>query len=59
MSFYDVKDYGAKPDGKNVNTASIQAAIDDCAKNGGGTVCVNGGVFVVASVDVLPYFIKK
>ncbi|MBQ7293612.1 MAG: right-handed parallel beta-helix repeat-containing protein [Clostridia bacterium] len=46
MKNYDVKDYGATPDGVTLNTSFIQAAIDDCAKNGGGTVSVEGGVFV-------------
>jgi len=37
--------YGAKPDGTTMNTKSIQAAIDDCAKSG-GTVKLDGGVFL-------------
>ena len=40
---YDVKSYGAKPDGKRDNTAAIQKAIDECGKKGGGTVLVPGG----------------
>jgi len=41
-----VQDYGAKPDGTTKNTKAIQAAIDDCAKAGGGIVKLSGGVFV-------------
>ena len=35
---YDVRDYGAKANGKTLCTKSIQTAIDKCAKDGGGTV---------------------
>ena len=47
---YDVKNYGAKPDGVTVNTGFIQAAIDECAQNGGGTVSVSGGVFITGTL---------
>jgi polygalacturonase len=42
----DAHTYGAKPDGTGKNTTAIQSAIDDCAKAGGGTVQLSGGVFV-------------
>ncbi|MHC4435032.1 MAG: glycoside hydrolase family 28 protein, partial [Planctomycetota bacterium] len=35
---YDVRDYGAKADGKVLSTRAIQSAIDECAAAGGGTV---------------------
>ncbi|MHC4596923.1 MAG: glycoside hydrolase family 28 protein, partial [Planctomycetota bacterium] len=33
---YDVRDYGAKSDGKTLCTRSIQRAIDECSRDGGG-----------------------
>lgn len=40
---YNVTDFGAVNDGKTMNTASIQKAIDQCTKDGGGTVLLSGG----------------
>ena len=42
---YDVRDYGARGDGYTVNTAAIQAALNDARKTG-GTVLIEGGRFV-------------
>ena len=43
----DVRDYGAVADGRTVNTASIQRAIDKCSSvRNGGTVLIDGGIFV-------------
>ena len=44
--FY-VTNYGARPDGVSTNTAAFQAAFDDAARHGGGSVVASGlGVFL-------------
>ncbi|WP_374166082.1 glycoside hydrolase family 3 C-terminal domain-containing protein [Arcticibacter sp. MXS-1] len=43
---YNVLKYGAKGDGKTINTLFIQKAIDQCSAKGGGKVVVPKGVFV-------------
>ena len=44
---FDVRDYGAKGDGKTFDTAAVQRAIDECSQSGGGRVVVSGGTFLV------------
>jgi hypothetical protein len=40
---YDVREFGAKPDGRTLCTRAIQEAIDQCAESGGGTVYLPPG----------------
>ena len=47
---FNVTDFGAVGDGKVLNTAFIQNAIDECNKNGGGKVVVPAGVFKTGTV---------
>jgi polygalacturonase len=47
---YDVRDYGANADGKTLCTASIQKAIDECSKAGGGTVYLPPGTFLSGTI---------
>ena len=47
---YNIKDFGAVGDGKTLNTASIQDAVDYCAKAGGGMVYVPPGEFVTGPI---------
>jgi Glycosyl hydrolases family 28 len=49
---YNIRDYGAKGDGATVDTAAVQAAIDACANDGGGTVLVPAGTFVIGSTEL-------
>ncbi|MGY6649752.1 glycoside hydrolase family 28 protein [Wenyingzhuangia sp. IMCC45574] len=49
---WNVVEYGAVADGETVNTEAIQKAIDECSKAGGGTVVLEGGVFVSGTLLV-------
>jgi len=49
---YNIRDYGAKGDGKTIDTAPLQAAIDACNKDGGGTVLVPSGTFVIGTTEL-------
>lgn len=45
-NIYSVREYGAKGDGKTIDTAAIQKAIDECGKAGGGKVLVSAGTYL-------------
>ncbi len=47
---YDVGDYGAKADGKTLCTKAIQKAIDECSRDGGGTVYFPRGTFLSGTI---------
>lgn len=49
---FDVRDFGAKGDGKTLDTAAIQAAIDACNKAKGGTVLIPPGVFMSGTLQL-------
>ena len=49
---YNVKDYGAKGDGINIDSIGIQRAIDACAENGGGTVFIPAGTYVCGTMHL-------
>ena len=49
---YDIRNYGAIGDGKTLNTAAIQAAIDACTKDKGGVVLVPAGNFLTGTIEL-------
>lgn len=49
---YNIRDFGAVGDGKTLDTAAVQAAIDACNKDHGGTVLVPAGVFAIGTVEM-------
>jgi len=49
---YNVRDFGAKGDGKTLDTTAVQAAIDACTKDNGGTVLVPAGTFVIGTIEM-------
>lgn len=48
--FYNVRDFGAKADGKTLDTNSINKAIDAAAAKGGGTVFFPAGIYLSFSI---------
>jgi len=51
---YNIAEKGAVADSKTMNTKAIQAVIDECAGNGGGTLLVPNGTFLTGAL-----FLKK
>lgn len=49
---YNVRDYGAAGDGKTLDTAAVQRAIDQCHSDGGGTVLIPAGAFLIGTVEL-------
>lgn len=47
---YNVKTYGAKGDGKTIDSGAINKAIEDASKNGGGTVFIPAGNYLSFSI---------
>lgn len=47
-----VSDYGAVPDGKTLNTAAIQRAIDEAFRIGGGVVYMPVGTFLTGGLEL-------
>lgn len=50
MMKYNVKKFGAIPDGETLCTEAVQNAVDVCHQNGGGIVRFDGGRYVLSTV---------
>jgi polygalacturonase len=55
QAVYSVRDFGAKGNGKTVDTKAIQAAIDKAASTGGGVVLFPPGQYVSGSIILKDY----
>src|ERR1017187_5686850 len=51
-STYDVRAFGAKGDGKALDTSAINRAIEASAATGGGTVCFPAGTYLSYSIHL-------
>ena len=49
---YNIRDFGAKGDGKSLDTPAVQKAIDACNRDDGGIVLVPAGVYVIGTVQM-------
>lgn len=49
---YNINDFGAVADGKTLNTAAFQKAIQTCAANGGGKVLVPNGKYLTGAIHL-------
>ena len=49
---YNVRDFGAAGDGKTLDTAALQAAIDACNADRGGTVLIPAGDFLIGTTEL-------
>lgn len=51
---YNVRDFGAKGDGLALDTIAIQNAVNACTGDGGGTVLVPSGTFLIGALELKP-----
>src|SRR5215211_529511 len=49
---FDLNKFGAKGDGRTDCTAAFRAAIDQCAKAGGGKVVVTPGTYLTGAIHL-------
>ena len=51
-AIYNIRDFGAKGDGKTLDTKAIQSAIDKCFNEKGGTVLIPAGDFLSGTLEL-------
>jgi len=49
---FNIRAFGATGDGVTLDTAAVQGAIDACHADGGGTVLVPAGIFIIGTVEL-------
>ena len=49
---YDIRKFGAKGDGKTLNTQAINTTIEKCSDQGGGVVLIPKGVFITGTIHL-------
>jgi len=49
---YNVRNFGAKGDGTALDTAALQAAVNACTADGGGTVLIPAGTFLIGTLEI-------
>jgi polygalacturonase len=49
---FDVRQFGAKGDGKTPDTVAIQKALDECGAAGGGTVEFSPGIYLSQPINI-------
>ncbi|RAK06881.1 polygalacturonase [Halanaerobium saccharolyticum] len=49
-SFYNILDFGAKRDGKTLNTAAFKKAVKKCSECGGGEIYIPAGDYLSGSI---------
>ncbi|OHB64266.1 MAG: hypothetical protein A2Y77_04405 [Planctomycetes bacterium RBG_13_62_9] len=52
---YNIRDFGAVPGGETLCTQAIQSAVDQCARDGGGTVLLPPGTWLTGTVYLESY----
>lgn len=52
MPVFNIRDFGAIPDGKTICTKAIQRALDACGQSGGGMVYVPPGVYLTGTLNL-------
>lgn len=50
LKTWNITEFGARADGKTLNTLAIQSAIDACTKAGGGIVEIPSGIFLTGTL---------